>query len=183
MKRRKSINLPPHEFELDLAPLLAVMVKLVPVLLISSAFVQHKTVDVGLPAFVQQAKENQEKKQISIEVEITENSNIQIVHREKDKIISEQSITAKESKIDLDSFYGKIFELKSNYPELFSIQLKANGKISLDKVISVMDNCRKSKNKDQTFKMKIPGTGETKETQLMFPDVVFTDVDSIHEEG
>lgn len=41
MRRGKKLKINHNsEFELDLAPLLAVMVKLVPVLLISSAFVQ-----------------------------------------------------------------------------------------------------------------------------------------------
>lgn len=37
------------EFDLDLAPLLAVMVKLVPVLLVSSAFVQMMIIETDLP--------------------------------------------------------------------------------------------------------------------------------------
>ena len=49
------------EFELDLAPLLAVMVKLVPVLLVSSAFVQLMIVETELPQVVQQALAYQEK--------------------------------------------------------------------------------------------------------------------------
>ena len=50
------------EFELDLAPLLAVMVKLVPVLLVSSAFAQLMIIETELPQVIQQAIAREEKK-------------------------------------------------------------------------------------------------------------------------
>ena len=57
MRRRQQFKtLNPAEFELDLAPLLAVMVKLVPVLLLSSAFVQVMMVETDLPQAVKEAK-------------------------------------------------------------------------------------------------------------------------------
>src|SRR3989344_510295 len=48
------------EFDLDLAPLLAVMVKLVPVLVVSSAFVQMMIIETELPQVVQEAILKQE---------------------------------------------------------------------------------------------------------------------------
>jgi biopolymer transport protein ExbD len=63
MRNRKIYRtLNPHEFELDLAPLLAVMVKLVPVLLISSAFIQVMMIETDLPQAVKEAIHKQEDK-------------------------------------------------------------------------------------------------------------------------
>jgi biopolymer transport protein ExbD len=68
LKRIKSIN--PSEFDLDLAPLLAVMVKLVPVLLLSSAFVQVMVVETDLPQAVKEAIQKQDDKKPVANIQI-----------------------------------------------------------------------------------------------------------------
>ncbi|RYZ79757.1 MAG: biopolymer transporter ExbD, partial [Proteobacteria bacterium] len=82
MRRMKKININHnYEFDLDLAPLLAVMVKLVPVLLVSSGFVQMMTIETQLPQVVQQAIEQQDKnvKATLITLEVKDKEGVRIV--------------------------------------------------------------------------------------------------------
>ena len=63
-----------HDIELDLAPLLAVMVKLVPVLLLSSSFVPISVVESELPQVVKEAIErniSNENDKVAIQLEIS----------------------------------------------------------------------------------------------------------------
>jgi len=81
MGRGKKLEINHHsEFELDLAPLLAVMVKLVPVLLVSSAFVQMMIIETELPQVIQQAVKQQENnpKSASITVSMSKAEGVKI---------------------------------------------------------------------------------------------------------
>ena len=48
-----------EDFELDLTPLLAIIMKLVPVLVISSSFLQLTQIETELPQVIKQQIENQ----------------------------------------------------------------------------------------------------------------------------
>ncbi|MEQ1723779.1 MAG: biopolymer transporter ExbD, partial [Pseudobdellovibrio sp.] len=77
------------EFELDLAPLLAVMVKLVPVLLVSSAFVQMMIIETELPQVVQQALAEQDKNSkisISLSIDKKQGASISINENGSEKV-------------------------------------------------------------------------------------------------
>ena len=82
MRRRfKPIINHNSEFELDLAPLLAVMVKLVPVLLMSSAFVQMMIIETELPQVVQEAIKQQDTnvKAAHITLEVNKTEGVKII--------------------------------------------------------------------------------------------------------
>ena len=181
--RKKKPVLPPHEFELDLAPLLAVMVKLVPVLLLSSAFTQHKAVDVVMPAYVNIAKENQNKKEAIVEVTLHHNHTMSVSHREKDKVLTNKEFKQKTNGFDLEGLFDSLLEIKKLDPTLFSLQLKVDGDFPLEKIIEVMDACRKTKDQSQSFSVWNPESNSLVETRLLFPDVVFTNIENSKGEG
>lgn len=166
------------EFELDLAPLLAVMVKLVPVLLVSSAFVQMMIVETELPQVVQQAIQEQDKNpkaaQVSIELSKKEGVRFVITENEKQKI----EVVALNSKqeFDLPAVHAKFQELKKGHPEIFKIELNPDADISYKEVVRIMDEARRSRSNDLRFPVKDAKTGKETTTDYMFPEVVFTNM-------
>jgi len=164
------------EFELDLAPLLAVMVKLVPVLLVSSAFVQMMIIETELPQVVQQAIKQQETnpKSAQISVNITKNEGVKITVTEGDQQKIEIIGLDNDKKIDFKALHAKFVEMKSSHPEIFKIDFNPDSDVTYKDVVRVMDEARKARNKDIKFPVIDNKTGQKSTTDYMFPEVVFS---------
>jgi len=162
------------EFDLDLAPLLAVMVKLVPVLLVSSAFVQMMIIETDLPQVVQQAIEEQKNnpKPTQVAVELSKKTGLKIVITEGEKQTVE-TVALKDQHLDLPAVQAKFQEVKRAHPEVFKIEMNPEADVSYNEVVQVMDEARKSRNNDVKFPVKDIKTGNESTTLYMFPEVVF----------
>lgn len=166
------------EFELDLAPLLAVMVKLVPVLLVSSAFVQMMIVETELPQVVQQAIQAQQNNpnaaQLAIELSKKDGVRFIITENEKQKV---EVVALNQSKeFDLPTVHAKFQELKKTHPQIFRIELSPEADVSYKEIIGVMDEARRSRSTDVRFPVKDIKTGQDTSTDYMFPEVVFANM-------
>lgn len=163
------------EFDLDLAPLLAVMVKLVPVLLISSAFVQMMIIETDLPQVVQQAIEQQNNtpKPTQVAVEMSKKLGLKIVITENGKQTVETVSLNKDQQLDLPSVQAKFQEIKKAHPEVFKIEMNPEEDVPYKDVVQVMDEARKSRNNEVKFPIKDLKTGVDTSTLYMFPEVVF----------
>lgn len=164
----------PTEIDLDLAPLLAVMVKLVPVLLISSAFVQMMIIETELPQVVQEAIQRQEEnknEKPSITLEVSNKTGLKIVITEKgqNKI---DTVPTKDGHFDWASIHGKLKEVKKSYPEIFKIDLKPDEDVAYQDLVKVMDEARRSRD-NQKFPVFDAQSGKNVETEYMFPEIVF----------
>lgn len=175
MRSRKYMNYDTTgEFELDLAPLLAVMVKLVPVLLVSSAFVQMSVVESQLPQIVREAASaNDERPTASIVVTIDSKGGARFVVSENGKD-SEAVVPLKDGALDLPAIHARFVELKRAHPEVFKVDLRPAGGIEYGAIVKVMDEARRARDPKATFPVKDAKTGETSQTPFMFPEVVFS---------
>ncbi|MEK2644984.1 ExbD/TolR family protein [Bdellovibrio sp. BCCA] len=178
MRRMKKIKINHHsEFELDLAPLLAVMVKLVPVLLLSSAFVQMMVIETELPQVVSEAIQRQEQQptptNVAIEVDAKEGINIVVTEKGKDQV---ENIPLKNGAFDYPTLHQKLVAVKKAHPEIFKIELNPDGKVPYNEVVKVMDEARQSR--DNTIKFPVFDTkqGKNVETNYMFPEIVFANM-------
>lgn len=166
------------EFELDLAPLLAVMVKLVPVLLISSAFVQMMIIETELPQVVQEAIAKQENntKAASINLTIDKKTgiNIKINDNGKEKITQIDLNQTKD--IDFEKVHLAIIEIKKLYPEIFKIEFTPSPDTPYKDIVKMMDEVRKSKSTEAKFPIKDEKTGVVSTTDYLFPEVIFTNI-------
>ena len=163
------------EFDLDLAPLLAVMVKLVPVLLVSSAFVQMMIIETELPQVVQQAIEQQNKdpKATTVAVELSKKSGVRIIVSQDGKESVETVALTKENQLDLARIQVKFQEVKTAHPEVFKIAMNPEDDVPYKEVVQVMDEARKSRSNDVKFPIKDAKTGKDSSTPYMFPEIVF----------
>lgn len=177
--RRRSAAVEPlsHEFELDLAPLLAVMVKLVPVLIVSSAFVPIVIIQSELPApiaaVIAEAKA-EELPQLELEVHPTEGINLKLFQGEKS--IEKVHLSFPTSENDFKALKENLVRMKKQFPQLFRLELLPKGDVSYDTIVKIIDAARKSPTPAEKFKFKNTQTGATEETDYMFPDVVFANV-------
>ncbi|MEQ1665742.1 MAG: biopolymer transporter ExbD [Bdellovibrionales bacterium] len=166
------------EFELDLAPLLAVMVKLVPVLLVSSAFVQMMIIETELPQVVLEAIAKQESnvKPTTISLSLDQKSGISIIVNENGKEKVKQINLNSKNEFDFENTHLAIQEIKKSYPEIFKIEFNPSENVQYKDIVKMMDEVRKSKSNDIRFPVKNQKTGEITSTDYMFPEVVFTNM-------
>lgn len=175
MRRARKIKIDHNsEFELDLAPLLAVMVKLVPVLLVSSAFVQMMVIETELPQVVSQAIERQEKQDtptnIALEVDAKEGVRIIVTSKGKEQV---ETIPLKEGAIDFTTLHEKLVAVKKSNPEVFKIELNPDGQIPYKEIVKIMDMARQAHDSNVKFPVYDSTQGKNVETNYMFPEIVF----------
>ena len=175
MKKYTANN--PAEFELDLAPLLAVMVKLVPVLLISSAFVQIMTVESQLPQAVQAAiseQKNEDIARISLEAKKSEGFILSVTRKGQTAQIT--IVALKNGQFDFDSLHQALIKIKSENPQIFSLDLAPDQDVSYKDVVKMTDEARRSRSEKIRFPIVDKKTNQNTTTDYMFPDIVFTNI-------
>ncbi|GIL18582.1 MAG: hypothetical protein BroJett040_23330 [Oligoflexia bacterium] len=166
-----------YEFELDLAPLLAVMVKLVPVLLISSAFVQVMMIETDLPQAVKEAIARQDdKKMASIQLDISQKNGIRIIVEEQGKQQVESVPNKSEGQYDLETLHAQLTKIKIAHPEVFRIELAPEPNVAYKDIVKIMDEARRARDRNITFPVQDSKTGKQIETNYMFPDVAFVNM-------
>ena len=176
MARFKSFKKDDVNSDIDLAPMLALMVTLIPILLLSSVFVQVNMIETELPQVVQQAIANNRKNEktlprISLYIESSKKVRVSVVQGRKKEEKSFESIS---EKVDEKGLYEHMISLKKKFPEIFRIEINPSNKVDYDSIVRVLDQTRRSKN--ELFPVKDKKTGEMKQTSLMFPDVIFANL-------
>lgn len=162
------------EFELDLAPLLAVMVKLVPVLLISSAFVQMSIIETELPQPIREALQDPNNPtHIKLFASNKNGLRLQIETGSQKEILEAQN---KDQKFDFEKLQQNLVLAKKNHPEVWRLELSPESDVSYQNIIKIMDEARKSKDLNTTFPMLDKKTNKETQTNYMFPDVVFSNI-------
>lgn len=163
-------------FDINLAPVLDIIVSIVPMLLLSIAFIQVKMIETPVPQIVAQAAE-QAQKEDQIEVAITASKTQGFAFEIKDK---GQSRTLKvempAGQINLDAIYGKALEIKKQYPQVLNVSLNPAGDLALSDLVNVMDTIRKMKPQDGTVAFRDPATSQPIKTDFMFPKVIFGNI-------
>lgn len=177
MRRTKKIRINhEYEFELDLAPLLAVMVKLVPVLLVSSAFVQMMTIETQLPQVVQQAieKNDKDEKATHITLEVKEKEGVKIVIKKSGAKESSEIVPKKsDGTYDFARLHERLLAVKKENPEVFKVDLSPDANVSYNDIVRVMDECRRSRDANVRFPLFDKVTNKETQTDYMFPEVTF----------
>jgi biopolymer transport protein ExbD len=168
------------EFELDLAPLLAVMVKLVPVLLISAAFVQVSIVETELPQVVKEAIQreddpNQPKKAtVQLRVDKSRNVEISVAFQGQQNDSKIAAVPGERPSVNIAAVHAALVATKSEYSNTFRIEFAPSPEVSYAEIVRLMDTARKTN--ETQFEIIDPKTGQPASTKFMFPDVVFTNM-------
>jgi biopolymer transport protein ExbD len=164
------------DFELDLAALLAVIMKLVPVLLLSSAFMQLMVIETELPQAVTQAIQKQteeKKKNLLLEVDSKRKVTLTLdVQGEK----STFSVEGLKDAIDRSKLHATLQQIKIKHPDIFKIDFSPDSTVSYKEVVNIMDEARRSRNQEVRFPVKDETTGQDMMTDYMFPEIIFVNM-------
>ncbi|KYG64978.1 TolR-like protein [Bdellovibrio bacteriovorus] len=178
MRRAKKLHIDHNsEFELDLAPLLAVMVKLVPVLLVSSAFVQMMVIESQLPQVVNEAIQKQDQQPnptlVALEVDAKDGIRVVVTTKGQEKV---ETIPMKDGSFDFKGLHAKLVEVKKANPEVFKLELSPDGQVPYEQIVKIMDEARQAH--DNTIKFPVFDTkqGKNVETNYMFPEIIFANM-------
>lgn len=164
------------DLELDLASLLAVIMKLVPVLLLSSAFMQIMVIETELPQAVTQAIEKQEKEnKKNLLLEVGPDRKVTLIlenNGEKSTVV----VAPKGNELDLEKIHLTLREIKKKHPDVFKIDLSPDAKVSYKEVVFIMDEARRSRDLSVRFPVKDEATGQDTTTDYMFPEIIFVNM-------
>lgn len=167
--------------EVDLSPLLALMVTLIPVLLLQTSFATLKMLETSLPILSDRVQEEKKKEDDKDKIEFDLNVFIKndksvvvetIVN--KNKVESKTFKPTSDSQMNLDLIKKEILGIKTKYPEQAGAKVTPDDEIKYDEIVKMLDVIRRSDNA-QAIKYKNK-EGVEVETTMLFPDVVFGNI-------
>jgi len=176
--RLKKTRVSDSTFDLNLAPFLDIIVSVVPLLLLSVVFVEIKMLETPVPQVVQNMMELDQKDpdpEVNLNLRVSKTAGFLLVVTDKGKT---QTITVplKGGSLDFDGLYAKTADLKRQYPEVFRLGLAPDGAVPFKDLVHTMDTVRKITTGSQKFAVTDKASGKRIETDLMFPNVTFSNV-------
>lgn len=163
-------------YDLNLAPMLDIIVSIIPMLLLSVVFVEITVVETPVPQAVERAVAAQEEKnEVQITLSVSKSSGFRIVVNDKGQT-HEKNIALKGKDLDIDALKKEVLQTKLRYPNIFRVELNPDETVPLAEIVAVMDGIRTKSKTDPTITFTDVTTGKPMETDLMFPDVVFGNV-------
>lgn len=162
-------------FDINLAPMLDVIVAIVPMLLLSVVFMRVTMVEAQVPQIVAEAIENNKNKPNPVTVALViddKGFKFEVTENGKKSTVNVASVNGLP---DLDALNAQAAIIKKKHPDIFRVSVKPGKTVSLEKIISTLDNIRSFKN-GETVTIKDEKTGKSGVTNLMFPEVVFSDI-------
>ncbi len=166
------------DWEIDLSPLLALMVTLIPVLLLQTSFATLKMIETTLPVLSDAEQKPEEKKKDEIDF------NLSLFANKKSELVMElvvdnkrlKSVTIKPDgeKFDFIKLQEELFAVKKKYPKENRLKLMPGDGVPYDIIVKLIDSSRVTpEKKPMRF---VSSTGENLETTFLFPDVVFGNI-------
>lgn len=179
--RRRTIRqrVEDSSYELNLAPMLDMMVALVPFLLLSIAFVRLVVVETKIPQPVAKAlQEDRDKKKrdVNIRMEVSAKKGVTILIAQKGKKKKKIAVPLKEGNFDVDLVHKKLHSLKVKYPKVFRLEILPKENVVYRDIVSLMDTARYTNKDDPQLYIFDEEKKEKVPTKLMFPDVIFGNV-------
>ena len=162
-------------FDLNLAPILDIIVSIVPLLLMSIAFVQVKMIDTSVPQVVAEAVQRANDKSettVTLKVSKGHGFTFEVVKSGKKTPLV---IPNKNGTWDMDALAAAAFGVKQQSPEVFRVDLSPEADVNLNDLVVVMDKLRHTPDAKKTSFVD-PASGNKLETELMFPNVLFANV-------
>jgi biopolymer transport protein ExbD len=163
-------------FDLNLAPLLDVIVVIIPMLLLSVAFIQIKMIETNVPQVVEQkiSENNKKDATVIIELRADKKSGFQITINDKG---SKKNIPValKGAALDFQGLKDSMVNVKKQYSDVFKLDFAPSSEIVYEDIVMVMDTVRQLPT-GQTVAFMDTQSGKEVMTDLMFPDVTFSNV-------
>ena len=136
MKALKGLNKKRKQIEnkdLDLAPMLSLMIAIIPVILASAVLFKIRIFDSSVFPASDKVMQSDGAQEIPITfLEITDGNKIKVEVKKNDKLIFETST-------NLAKLQDILKNLKLKYPDMKSLKIESNGDVSYKEIIKVFD--------------------------------------------
>lgn len=166
-------------FELDLSPLLALMVTLIPIMLLATVFVKVTVVESDIPQLVKEAIEKDRKKkerEVTVHLFMKEkvyNLEVRIDGKSESK---KKIIMTSTGDWDNETLHKEFVTIKRMHPKVFRVDLYPSEEVSYQEIVKVMDEARDARKEEGLFQFTDEKSKKSVETKVMFPDVIFSNV-------
>ena len=161
-------------FDINLAPILDIIVSVVPMLLLSVAFIQVKMIETPVPQVVAEAIQRaDEKAETKISLKVAKTGFV--IEVLKDGRMTPVNVPNKEGKWDLDGLQEAAFQVKAQHTDVFRLDVAPEADVNLRDIVNAMDRVRKVPG-ERKIAFVDPKTNEKVETDMMFPSVLFANV-------
>ncbi len=175
-RRIKMNNDSEATFELDLAPMLALMVTLIPIMLLATSFVKVRVIGTTLPQAVKEAiqqDKNNKEKIVSIDLKMN-TDNFQIVVKEDDVKVLEKMVLPKNSEWDYEGLHKALYEVKKQFPKKYTINIYPEKSVPYNEIVKAIDEAREAKKEESMFTVFDKAKNNNIQTRVMFPEVNFS---------
>jgi biopolymer transport protein ExbD len=164
-----------HEatFDLNLAPMMDMLVSIIPFMLLSATFMQIMMINIPLPAPVAQAlAQDRAKTEHEVSIRVNMDQKIGFLLDVTDE--AGKSVKISVPKVGGDYDYGtlhkKLVETKQRFPKVFRLDFNPDEGVDYKSIVKVMDAARDMENADPKIYI------ENAVTPLLFPDVVLANL-------
>jgi biopolymer transport protein ExbD len=166
-------------FEINLAPMLDMMCSLIPILLISMAFVHLVVIDSPVPqpvAEVMEKDKNDKDPELSIRIVLNDNKSVHVQLNEKGKLKDLNFNADAKGNFDLEKLYHEMLVVKLNHPEVFKLELNPAERVPYKDIIFVMDRLRMIDKKDPEVTVLDKEKNSKVSTRFMYPNITFGNI-------
>lgn len=164
-------------FELNLAPVLDIIVAIIPMLLLSVAFIQVKMIEAPTPQVVSEQNANKDKEpemQVALRVSNKSGFIFEVTDTAGKTTITSVSLSGGE--LDYDGLLKTAMRVKELNPKVTSLELNPDSDVSFDKIIKVIDQVREVPRISKKVSVSEAANEQPVQNQYLFPDVIFASV-------
>jgi biopolymer transport protein ExbD len=164
-----------HEatFDLNLAPMMDMLVSIIPFMLLSATFMQIMLINIPLPAPVAQAlaqdRANNER-EVSIRVNMDGKAGFLLEVTDLNGKSVKTAVPKTGAEYDYKTLHTKLVEVKQRFPKVFRLDLNPDEAVDYKSIVKVMDSSRDMENADPKILI------DNAVTPLLFPDVVLANL-------
>lgn len=167
-----------EQIDLDLAPMLSVIISLIPILLLTAVYMEVGVLETQLPQVISAAVEQErkdEKPPVTVKADISRDAGINIEISANGQVQRKQ-IPMINSEFDFDKFHKELVSFKEQFPMTFRLELRPTSDVPYDKIIKIMDAARKTKKGDKQIFVIDQKTNQKMPSDVLFVDIFFGNV-------
>lgn len=160
-------------FDLNLAPMMDMLVSIIPFMLLSATFMQIMLINIPLPAPVAQALAQDRAKterEVSIRVNMDAKVGFILEVTDLNNKSVKTAIPRSGTEYDYKALHKKLVEVKQQFPKVFRLDLNPDEGVDYKSIVKVMDSSRDMENADPKIYI------DKAVTPLLFPDVVLANL-------
>lgn len=160
-------------FDLNLAPMMDMLVSIIPFMLLSATFMQIMLINIPLPAPVAQALAQDRAKterEVSIRVNMDGVAGFILEVTDLNNKSVKTAIPKTANEYDYKALHKKLVEVKEQFPKVFRLDLNPDEGVDYKSIVKVMDASRDMESADPKIMI------DKAVTPLLFPDVVLANL-------